>query len=339
MKPTFLKCLQSIDKSHASRQINIIDIHSRYLIINKPSGIQCNGAKNHSNYLLPQLYKQLKAHFSADNPNYKLNPDQYKIVHRLDKYVSGGLIIARGKNANAFRKSFSNQNTNLSVTRKYIGLVPVPNTTSFKQYLHDLGDTKIQHENEIRYLNRPEILTDNKGLIFNDSLLTEGIINFDIIALPKDDRRNKNTGELITYKALTKFKILHSMYHVPTSEQISRFPKLYKNKTIYPIIIELQTGRKNQIRDHMLQAFNVSLLNDDKFIDFKMVQKSNTANINSELYNTNQIGLHSAYIRILKSSFANEYVIPIPEGDEYLWKGFLHKNSFIETIQHELITF
>ncbi|CUM51827.1 unnamed protein product [Debaryomyces tyrocola] len=339
MKPTFLKCLQGIDKNHAYKQINIIDIHSRYLIINKPSGIQCNGTKSHSNYLLPQLYKQLKAHFSADNPNYKLNPDQYKVAHRLDKYVSGGLIIARGKNVNAFRKSFSNQNTNLSVTRKYIALIPIPNTVSFKQYLHKFGDLKVQHESEVRHLNCPESVTDKKGLIFKDDLLAEGIINFDIVALPKDDRRNKNTGELVTYNALTKFKILHSMFHVPTIEQISRFPKLYKNKTIYPIIIELQTGRKNQIRDHILQAFKVSLLNDDKFIDFKMVQKSNTANINSEVYNSNQIGLHSAYISILKSSFANEYVIPIPEGDEYLWKGFLDEKSFIETINHELINF
>lgn len=339
MKPTFLKCLQAIDKGH--RNISIIDIHSRYLIINKPSGIQCNGTKNHSNYLLPQLYKQLKTHFSANNPNYKLNPDQYKIVHRLDKYVSGGLIIARGKNADAFRKSFSKQNSNLSVKRKYIGLIPIPSDLSFKQYLHGLSNLRIGYETEAEYLNISEktIKNEEKGLIFKDDLLAEGIINFNITALPKDDRKNKNNGDLMNYNALTKFKILHSFFHEPTTEQISKFPKLYKNKTIYPIIIELETGRKNQIRDHILQAFKIPLLNDDKFSDFKMVQRSSNSNINSEVYASNQIGLHSAYISILKTSFSNEYIIPIPEVDKLLWKGFLNGNSFIDAIDHELRKF
>lgn len=341
MKPTFLKCLQSIDNGHIYRNISIIDIQSRYLIINKPSGIQCNGTKNHSNYLLPQLYKQLKTHFSANNPNYKLNPEQYKIVHRLDKYVSGGLIIARGKNADAFRKSFSKQNSNLSIKRKYIGLIPIPSEVSFKQYLHGLSNFKIGYETGAEYLNPSSnnIKKDEKGLIFKDDLLTEGIINFNITALPKDDRKNKNNGGLVDYNALTRFKILHPFFHQPTNEQISNFAKLYKNKTIYPIIIELETGRKNQIRDHILQAFKIPLLNDDKFNAFKVIQRSGNSNINSEVYSSNQIGLHSAYISVLKTSFSNDYIIPIPEVDKHLWKGFLNENSFIDGIVHELRAF
>lgn len=335
MRNTFLQTT----KKNVCRQIELIDITPRYLVINKPSGIQCNGTKNYSNYVLPQLYKELKERFSASNPNFKLNPNQYKIVHRLDKYVSGGLIIARGKNANAFTKAFSRKDSPVSVKRRYVGLLPVPDTTSFQEYLQRLPNLMVKSGDKVKYLNSPAKCPSDKGIIFSNDQLDEGIINFDIEASLKDDRKQKTDKRFVQYDALTKFKILHSNFHIPTSKQKSEFPSLFNDKVIYPIIIELETGRKNQIRDHILQAFNISLLNDDKFSKFKRGFQFKGVNINSEVYATNQIGLHSAYLSILRNSQLNEYLLPILTADKYLWDGFINGNAFIQSIEDELRNF
>lgn len=289
-----------------------------YVIVNKPSGIVCQGTE--SNTLLAGLLEKFK-HL---NPN----PSQFRISQRLDRFTTGGLIVARnGKWANKIRKSFADEPLDLSLMRRYVGLLAIPKNKS----IQDMGlEYSVGTNSEESY----------KGLKFNDETLSAGTIDFDIDALEKDYRGPKRQRQLLKYDAVTKFQILEHLGRIPSTKMTSKYPDLFMNRKIIPLVFELKTGRKNQIRDHVLQAFKIPLLNDDNFATFKTHSVDNYTDINSSVFKSNQIGLHSGLLRMKnKDNEEQSFVFPIcAESDRELWDGFIDQNgTLIPEISKELL--
>jgi 21S rRNA pseudouridine2819 synthase len=269
--------------------------------VNKPSGVQTDGF--HGSSLLPQVFKI----FKCLHPD-KKKLDKFQLVQRLDKFVTGGVIVSRDeKFTKRINKYLAGKPLGVSVSRRYVGLIPLPN----------LDDLKVPVD-----------------------LLNYGTISYDI-ELVKD-----RTKQMYLYPAETKFKVLPHLKVSPTSWQLAKYPQLYSANTfIYPIILELTTGRKNQIRDHILQAFGRPLMNDDNFLQFKLLSKdfdSTKVNINSVAFKSNQIGLHSAYINLYTpTKNLEEIIFPIHEiEDRELWTGFVDQDGqLIEELKQEVINF
>lgn len=287
-----------------NREISLVAVTPKYVVVNKPSGVQCYGTRNYRQFLQPQLYKHLKNYF-ADllQKQTKLDPNEFKIVQRLDKYTSGGLVVGRGNYGRVLADSLAGRKSSVLITRRYVGILPLEKPAS-----------SILEELE-------EVTATANGWL--------GHIRYNIEALARDYNDSNTTRPTISYSAHTKFNLINTPL-TPQKLQKERYPGLYKNKTLYPIVFELVTGRKNQIRDHVTQTFGTTLLNDDKFSEFKMVSSTEKPqkNPNSELYSSNQIGLHSGYIKVGN----DHYMIPVPNCDRELWSGFLDSLWFKKEI-------
>ena len=292
------------------KEISLVAVTPKYVVVNKPSGVQCHGTRNYKQFLQPQLYKHLKNYFAdSQQKQTKLDPNEFKIVQRLDKYTSGGLVVGRGNYGRVLADSLAGRKSTVLITRRYVGILPLEKPAS--SILEELEEVEA---------------TDNGWL---------GHIRYNIEALARDYNNSNTMRPTISYSAHTKFNLINTPL-TPEKLQNEKYPGLYKNKTLYPIVFELVTGRKNQIRDHVTQAFSTTLLNDDKFSEFKMVSSKTTEksqkNPNSELFTSNQIGLHSGYIGV-----GNEhYMIPVPNCDCELWSGFLDSLWFKKEIAKTL---
>lgn len=323
--------------------IDLVDITDYYILLNKPSGVQCKGTSNFKSFLLPQLYKALKA-YSERNLGTKVDPNNYKIVHRLDKYVTGGVIVGKKKFAKSISDSFAGIPNNVTIKRRYVGLLPIPTKYSFQTYLEKVtSGFAITGCLSLNALVRQVSENKEKGLHFISTDLSQGIINYDILASRKDDRKTGSKPipgprDILSYEAITKFKILHLLARPALREQCRHYPSLFEGKTLYPVVVELVTGRKNQIRDHVIQAFATPLLNDDNFLLFKArtTRGPQPNDVNSNIYKSNQIALHAAYLDVQVGAFKRQYLMPLKIDDAYLWTPFLEKDTFIDPIVHSL---
>ncbi|CUM68630.1 uncharacterized protein PRCAT00006357001 [Priceomyces carsonii] len=272
----------------AIKNIDIICQNSRYVVLNKPSGVLCNG------YTPACVLPQITLAFKKWNPDRKLNPKQFQLVQRLDRYVSGGMIVSRNKKfTKKLNQSLKGEDDSITFTRRYVGLIKC---NGLKNHLKKIDSSK--------------------SSLSIDPTLSFGVISLGITKHLSPKARPSST----------KFKILYDHLKYVLND---KYPELF-NSYIYPVIFELKTGRKNQIRDHCLAAFGLPLLNDDKFLHLKHRQE----NPNSLLFRSNQIGLHSGFIRIKDE----EYQFPIFfEPDRELWQGFVDElGNFTEGIQNEL---
>lgn len=284
--------------------VDIIHNNPKYLVINKGSGLNSKGYSGFKDHLMPQVFHLYKHKIDS-----QYNVNHLKLVQRLDKFVTGGMVIGKTKD---FVKNF-NKTLSKCFVRKYVGLLSVPNSVDLHKHLNDVG--------------------------YN----TSGTITTDIERLPKNySAKTTSTStststppKLHNYPSVTQYKILMDCYRLPSAAQIQKYPDLYNNITLYPIIFKLETGRKNQIRDHCLTAFKFPLLNDDNFPQFKLNQSAN-----STKYPTNQIGLHSAYLEIIYKGHQDHhhsFTIPILQPDRELWQGFLTSSGhFNGKILHHL---
>lgn len=295
--------------NYALGRLNLVKFTYKYLIVNKPSGVKSDGVKDFKNHLIPQVTKI----FEELHPGKEIDYRQFQMIQRLDKFVTGGLIVSRDEkftkqanksfreqSANAFRPEHSSVDTTLNITRRYVGLIST---------------------------NKPIDTHDREGVTFTDPENGTGIITLEIDAV-----KDRLDHEVRSYDSITKFRILQHLKTKPTEKQLAQYPDLYpKNTFIYPIIFELETGRKNQIRDHVIQAFETPLLNDDNFNDFKMVTTKDAlmVDVNSKKYKTNQIGLHSAYIKMKRSNkLVEEIMFPVfDQNDRDLWLGFINRKT------------
>jgi 23S rRNA pseudouridine1911/1915/1917 synthase len=93
--------------------IPIIDETNQFLVINKPAGLAVHGTDNYT------LADWLKAKYPKIK-NIGDDPDRPGIVHRLDKDVSGLMIIAKTKEAfDQFKKQFQHR----TIVKEYTALV------------------------------------------------------------------------------------------------------------------------------------------------------------------------------------------------------------------------
>ncbi|EGW35766.1 uncharacterized protein SPAPADRAFT_131996 [Spathaspora passalidarum NRRL Y-27907] len=264
-------------------KLDIVKHTFNYAIVNKSSNMICSGYQQSS--LIPSLTQE----FQQRNPEMTFDPAQFRICQRLDRFVTGGLIVARNRKwADKIRRVLGGKSQSMKLTRRYV------------------------------------------GLIFGHDSLTSGVINYDIQALEKDYRgKPVSPRQLNTYPALTRFKLLTNLTRDPTPENILQYPDLFDNIQLMPIIFELHTGRKNQIRDHVIQAFKTPLLNDDQFIQFKM-QSETGIFANSTKFIHNQIGLHSAILSMETNKGKEDFVFPIvAQKDRILWQGFVDDNGIL----------
>lgn len=304
-------------RSTVKKTIDVVHTCAQFAIINKPSGVKCFG--NHdSNCLLPQL----TSYFKKQSPNQTLDPQSIQILHRLDRFVTGGIVVGREKKfAHLFSKSLKNKGStkNMAVNRYYVGLMTIPaDFDSFQEYARAKLQYKVRDEH-------------HKGLVFDSSRFDGGEIRYDITSFAKDYRKRYKKGpaskdELVTQLATTRFRLLS-----PYARQEEQYSGLFKDRLLVPIAMKLETGRKNQIRDHIHQAFDTTLLNDDNFIAFKGNSRaprspnSKGGLVNSVLYRNNQIGLHSVKIEIDEE----EWNIPLGSPDDkWLWGDLINKNGY-----------
>ncbi len=76
------------------RHIEIIHEDSKILVINKPPGISVTGDRSGADDILTVLRRQLPA------------DTQLRLVHRLDKFTSGAMIIAKTREAQSAYSSW-----------------------------------------------------------------------------------------------------------------------------------------------------------------------------------------------------------------------------------------
>lgn len=81
------------------------------------------------------------------------------------------------------------------------------------------------------------------------------------------------------------------------------------------MVLQLETGKKHQIRRHLSDILALPVLNDVKY--------------GSEIIrgNANQIGLHSGYIYTRVGNDINQHHVPIKFGVDTLWKGFVNQEG------------
>lgn len=115
-------------------------------------------------------------------------------------------------------------------------------------------------------------------------------------------------------------------------EGITHYKLLPLALGITPVVFELETGRKNQIRSHCLSYFGTTLLKDDEFEAFRRGEPTSTPS---------QIALHSAYLRLENTNRTMEELLaPIPVPDRELWRGLVDRKGYFHgQLKDELINF
>ena len=268
-------------------KLEIVKRTFNYAVINKPSGLIC--ASRGPNNIVDAVSGEFKQFLPT------VSSSQFRIVQRLDRFVTGGLLIARNKKwADKVRKSFYGGG-NLKLIRRYVGLIPLS-------------------------------IIPKK---------TKGVIEHEIEALEKDYRGKHEPRKVLKYNAKTHYQLLPSL-----ARKLEGDYPVFQQSQVVPAIFQLETGRKNQIRDHVLQEFGVTLLNDDNFVDFKF-NSEEPKNVNSSIFKNNQIGLHSGLLAIENNSVSDEILFPVNEvNDRELWGTFINDNGeFISPIRNALLNF
>lgn len=82
------------------------------------------------------------------------------------------------------------------------------------------------------------------------------------------------------------------------------------------IAIQLETGKKHQIRRHLSEILELPIVNDKKY--------------GSAVFrgNDQQLGLHSSFIYTRVGNEVNKHLIPVIQGTNDLWKGFVDEDGY-----------
>ncbi|CAD6637309.1 XXYS1_4_G0040340.mRNA.1.CDS.1 [Saccharomyces cerevisiae] len=230
------------------KQIPIIFENTHYFIVNKPPGIpsqppDCRTwGRTHPNLDPTPLLERFKAIYYSHR-----EVELCRTVHRLDHCVTGGMLIAKTKDASVKFSRFLQKGGNhgYKLQRKYVAIV------------------------------------ESSG------------------------RFNKPNNYEIKYGPKYNFLISHG------GREITKFKEVDENC----IVLQLVTGKKHQIRNHVSQILNQPILNDKKY--------GSTVNF-PELFN-DQIALHSACIITKIGLQTKTHLIPM----EYNNTGQLWSRKYV----------
>ncbi|CEP61457.1 pseudouridine synthase PUS5 LALA0_S03e03290g [Lachancea lanzarotensis] len=107
--------------------LGILDVRKAYLVVNKPAGVfsqppdMAKWRRNHGESQPPLLLDMVRSSMRQ----HQLECDGLRTVHRLDTNVTGGVLIARDKNAAALFSRYLRKggNSGHKLVRKYVALV------------------------------------------------------------------------------------------------------------------------------------------------------------------------------------------------------------------------
>ena len=143
--------------------LNIIFENENYIIIDKPSGIIVHPGSNNYNGTLANYIKG----YLESKGEYDSSIERAGIVHRLDKGVSGLMIIAKNREYQLFLKSlFENHN----VTKIYHAVIDQDHGNIRKGNIKELIDGYINGDYWDRvegYISRSD--SNRKRMVFNTS--------------------------------------------------------------------------------------------------------------------------------------------------------------------------
>lgn len=249
-----------IDFSEFTEKFLPVYQDEKYVIVNKAPGVDCQdlhkGKKTHKTIDRRGLFTLLK----------QVDPE-IRNIHRIDKWVTGGLIVARDK------------------------------TTSqrFSRQLQKGGKHGYGFKRRYVAVTKPAELPDaNEFLRYTDETKTAGIIE-------------------------TK---------VDKGESITKFIKgpIFNDLQIF--ILQLETGRKHQIRTHLSDVLNMPILYDIKYGFEGQRTKDRT------------IGLHSAFIKTQIGITKQDFYIPIKYDPKDIWKSIVNEEGeFNEEVKSYLMNF
>lgn len=199
--------------------------------------------------------------------------DEYKLCHRLDKPVSGLVVVAKNI---TFARQFSDQKERRA-SKIYLSL-----NSGVPKYVRELIKEEV-----IGNKNAKKFAQSFSGLINSNENADQFLIKIDngmsfthadTIKAIKSQNDNNELNEMIG-----KFSITHLLFYYDkqfqvfnlleseeyTKDKRTQLINLLKNDLIevYTInLYELITGKKHQIRKHMAKCFFTPIFNDERYL-------------------------------------------------------------------------
>lgn len=240
--------------------IKIISDQKDYLVINKPAGLVVHGGKGIkektlSDWLIENYPEITKVGDDPERPG---------IVHRLDKEVSGLMLIAKNNEAFDF---FKNQFKKRKVKKEYIalacgkiekdvGIIDFPIKRSAKGF-------------KMAAIPKPQAQANENGTAYTPLSSPKPRVAYSEAVLRDlrgwDDKEgvNKTTNGIINARTEGNLKALEKSRQAITEFQVI---KRFINFTL--IRVNIKTGRTHQIRVHFF-AYDCPLLGDNLYSNKK----------------------------------------------------------------------
>jgi 23S rRNA-/tRNA-specific pseudouridylate synthase len=278
---------------------NILHDNSDFMIFDKPSGLSCQGGSGLAfslDEICQEYYYKLNESDTNTNVNYP------KLVHRLDKSVSGLMVLGK---TNSFVNTFSNslKNEKIRVKKSYTCL-----TQGIPNFIIKL----------ILLIKQSKLVKDNSNLLHNKSFLFQSLLNnlqfpFYIysneecskyLIITKDFTLSSDTSEITPFginyylsnfltnkpeskliknhfedltmvgelelknlvlsgKNVFDYKNIEEILSIDLSKLIN-FQNTYDDYSV--INYNLVSGKKHQIRKHLSKCLFTPILGDIKYI-------------------------------------------------------------------------
>ena len=271
-----VKNLNEIEKNDYSlifHKMRILETES-FVVLNKYNNLPTQGGTA-VKFSVDNILKYFNLELSSRKNNVlTFTTDEYKIVHRLDKPVSGLIIVAKTIN---FAREFSKSNQENKSEKIYISL-----NSKLPKYIRELSI-----KNLLNFNNNETFLKSFSGLITSNENADKFIIKIDngyyfthSSILEESEKVNENITEI--NEMMGKFSITHLIFYNKSfiifnlleignynkEKKLELFKYLKDDKfECYSIMLyELITGKKHQIRKHLTKCFFTPIFNDEKYL-------------------------------------------------------------------------
>jgi 23S rRNA-/tRNA-specific pseudouridylate synthase len=337
-----------------------------FVVLNKFNNLATQGGtkmKFSIDSILKVLNLELAAKKIKQNQQGPINLEEYRIAHRIDKPVSGLVVIAKNIN---FAREFSNYQQERKSEKIYISL-----NTGIPKYLREMIGKNLLNIN-----NKNGFLRSFSGLISSNENADKFILKIDNgyyfthgeTLREEITGRNLENEENSIDEMMGKFSITHliffdkkfkifslvdvDQYDYEKKQDLMKYLKNEKIECHYILLYELNTGKKHQIRKHLSKCFFTPIFNDDKYLfngenselynifislfkpkqEEEMIDKDNILDRYRLNCSFNSIYLHSLQLKFNKLiegekiNFVSKYCTFQEKNDVYIVKTFLPKN-------------